>query len=177
MLQKNPKSPKSERWTHSIFYIFSLYLFIACVWKHEGSGVEGWLEDNAFHHVGPRDWTQGVRLGCKHLWACWAIPPALNSSVLESTVFPLSTHQFISAGLWACWYCWCLFVNLFSRIFFKRFLFLKVPMAIYCTSSRSPPLPQVCRSVTPMAYCVQPTLLHRSLQPGFGLGFLSWFFF
>lgn len=123
MLQKNPKSPKSERWTHSIFYIFILYLSIACVWKHGGSGVEGWLEDNSFHHVGPRDWTQGVRLGCKHLWACWAIPPALNSSVLESTVFPLPTHQFISAGLWACWYCWCLFVNLFSRIFLNDFYF------------------------------------------------------
>lgn len=63
--QKNPKSPKSEGWTHSIFYTFILYLFIACVWKHGGSGVEGWLEDNSFHHVGPRDWTQGVRLGCK----------------------------------------------------------------------------------------------------------------
>lgn len=121
--QKNPKSPKSERWTHSIFYIFILYLSIACVWKHGGSGVEGWLEDNSFHHVGPRDWTQGVRLGCKHLWACWAIPPALNSSVLESTVFPLPTHQFISAGLWACWCCWCLFVNLFSRMFLNDFYF------------------------------------------------------
>lgn len=40
---------------------------MACVWKHGGSGVGGWLEDNSFHHVGPRDQTQGVRLVCEHL--------------------------------------------------------------------------------------------------------------
>lgn len=51
MSRKIPSPLKVRDELTPSFIFFILYLFIACIWKHGGSGAEGWLEDNSFRHV------------------------------------------------------------------------------------------------------------------------------